>query len=110
MPGTPKRSISANLTHALTCVESHTLLSERTIGFPKSLTAVCHAWSGGLPRDLIRVARRCVEMRRNTHIVRIDKLAALVISQDIAQTLTALRITEYQAPANDDRPTPSALT
>lgn len=94
----------------LTCRESYNLLSERAIGFPKSLTAVCHAWSGGLPRDLIRVARRCVELRRTTQITRIDELAALVISQDIAQTLAALRITEHQMHGNEDRPTPSVLT
>jgi Cdc6-like AAA superfamily ATPase len=94
----------------LICSESSFVLSERAIGFPLSLTAVCHAWSGGLPRDLIRVSRRCVELRRTQKISQIDELSALVISQDIAQTLTALRTTEYQAYGDADRSTPSVLT
>ena len=94
----------------LTCMESHAILSERAIGFPKSLSAICHAWSGGLPRDLIRVSRRCVELRRTTKISRIDYLASLAVSQDITETLIALRTTEHQLKDDDDKPTPSALT
>jgi len=94
----------------LTCTESHAILSERAIGFPKSLSAVCHAWSGGLPRDLIRVARNCVELRRITKITSIDKLSSLVISKDIVQTLVALRTTEHRVQSNDDKSTPSVLT
>lgn len=95
--------------HRLTAEEAHRILSGRAIGFPRSLSAISHAWSGGLPRDLIRVARRCVELRRNTETTSIDQLAASIIAEDLAQALIALRITDN---ANDDDhgAVPSKLT
>ncbi len=95
--------------HRLTAEEAHKILSGRAIGFPASLSAVCHAWSGGLPRDLIRVARRCVELRRNTGITSIDQLAASIIAEDTALTLMALRITDY-AGASGHEEVPSRLS
>jgi hypothetical protein len=94
----------------LTATESHDILSARAIGFPRSLSAISHAWSGGLPRDLIRVARWCVELRRNTGITSIDQLSASIIAEDMAQTLMALRETENLARADEDRSVPSQLT
>jgi energy-coupling factor transporter ATP-binding protein EcfA2 len=46
----------------LTLDESTALLKSRSTGFPEELSKFCHAWSGGLPRDLLRAARRCVEL------------------------------------------------
>jgi hypothetical protein len=67
-------------------------------------------WSGGLPRDLIRVARRCVELRRYQGKTSIDQLSASIIAEDIAQTLVALRNTEYAAVVEREQPVPSKLT
>jgi hypothetical protein len=95
--------------HRLTAEEAHKILSGRAIGFPRSLSAISHAWSGGLPRDLIRVARRCVELRRNTETTSIDRLAASIIAEDIAQAFIALRVTD-NANADSRGSAPSRLT
>jgi hypothetical protein len=46
----------------LTIDESRDLLRTRLIGLPLRFIALCHALSGGLPRDLLRVARRLFEL------------------------------------------------
>jgi Cdc6-like AAA superfamily ATPase len=48
----------------LSAQESITLLKGRVVGFPESAALLCHVLSGGLPRDLIRAARRCIDQRR----------------------------------------------
>lgn len=47
-----------------TAANSINLLLGRTVKFPRVASLFCHAISGGLPRDLIRAARRTVELRR----------------------------------------------
>ncbi|MFJ4952185.1 P-loop NTPase fold protein [Streptomyces sp. NPDC088760] len=44
--------------------ESRELIERRTVDFPDELTLYCHSLSGGLPRDLIRSARQCINVRR----------------------------------------------
>ena len=46
-----------------TVSDSRNLLARRVIGFPDILSLFCHALSGGLPRDLIRLARHCIAVR-----------------------------------------------
>ncbi len=46
--------------------ESQDLLDRRVLNFPTILTLFCHALGGGLPRDVIRAARSCIEIRQNT--------------------------------------------
>lgn len=41
----------------LTFAESQRLLRRRVVGIPTAFAALCHALSGGIPRDLIRHAR-----------------------------------------------------
>jgi hypothetical protein len=49
----------------LTVEESIDLLNRRsTRGFPSSFGSLCHCLSGGVPRDLLRTARRLVRMNR----------------------------------------------
>jgi Cdc6-like AAA superfamily ATPase len=43
--------------------ESIDLLARRVVNFPDSVALLCHAISGGIPRDLIRAARNCVALR-----------------------------------------------
>ncbi|WP_203910970.1 P-loop NTPase fold protein [Rhizocola hellebori] len=47
-----------------TAEDSRHLLSRRVRGFPDAAALLCHAIAGGLPRDLIRAARRSVNFRR----------------------------------------------
>lgn len=44
----------------LTAAESHEVIVQRAPEFPPPLTRFCHAWSLGIPRDLLRAARRCI--------------------------------------------------
>lgn len=46
----------------LTLPESRKLLSSRLIGLAEPFVCFCHCFSGGLPRDLIRVARAMMDL------------------------------------------------
>ncbi len=48
----------------LTFDESKAVLARRVLGLPTPFHALCHCLSGGLPRDLIRVARELVNEER----------------------------------------------
>jgi Cdc6-like AAA superfamily ATPase len=50
----------------LSLLESIDVLASRVAGFPRELTAFAHVWAGGLPRDLLRAARACVEINSST--------------------------------------------
>jgi hypothetical protein len=70
--------------------EAWKLLAYRAGGFPISIALFCYAWSGGLPRDLIRTARACVDIRRQLgHPATIAELAAPVIRQDVKAAVDA---------------------
>jgi KAP family P-loop domain len=66
------------------------LLAPRTGGFPISVALFCYAWSGGLPRDLIRAARECVEIRRRLDKpVTVAELTPTVVRHDLKNALNA---------------------
>jgi Cdc6-like AAA superfamily ATPase len=44
--------------------EAQELLEGRVVGMPPLLAYFCHALSGGIPRDLIRLSRQCVDRSR----------------------------------------------
>lgn len=46
----------------LDAAESVEVLKKRAVGFPTSWALTCYMLSGGLPRDLLRYGRRCVEI------------------------------------------------
>jgi KAP-like P-loop domain-containing protein len=79
----------------LSAEQSHEILSSRALGYPRQLSSVVHAWSGGLPRDLIRLARRSVELRRTEDVTSIDQLAARLVGEDVRLVLMALRDIEF---------------
>ena len=54
-------------------------------GFPMSVVLFCYAWSGGVPRDIIRAARACVNIRnRKGAPVGVAGLAPQIIRRDVA--------------------------
>jgi energy-coupling factor transporter ATP-binding protein EcfA2 len=66
------------------------LLSHRTGGFPISVALFCYAWSGGIPRDLIRTARECVNIRRRLdRPVTVGELALPIVRNDVKDALAA---------------------
>ncbi|MBY8882310.1 P-loop NTPase fold protein [Actinacidiphila acidipaludis] len=73
--------------------ESRDLLKRRVVDFPDPLVLLCHALSGGVPRDLIRAARQCVRVRRSADTaVPVAEVAASVLRQKavgICEALTA---------------------
>lgn len=75
---------------ALSLDESLQVISARAEGFPPLVGAFCHAWSGGLPRELLRVARRCVEIQRAAKDARpVEFLVRTVIAEDIVSLVEA---------------------
>ncbi|MFJ5695810.1 P-loop NTPase fold protein [Arthrobacter sp. NPDC093125] len=79
--------------------ESLQVISKRAEGFPPLVGAFCHAWSGGLPRELLRVARRCVEIQRSTKESQpVELLVRKLVAEDIKSLVeAALRSTEAAA-------------
>lgn len=73
----------------LTAEESCRLLQARVGIFPNATALFCHAWSGGVPRDLIRVARSCVAIPRKTReSVPVTEIAQQAIRHDVCEFTT----------------------
>jgi hypothetical protein len=54
-------------------------------GFPMPVVLFCYAWSGGVPRDIIRAARACVTIRNRKGVpVGVAGLAPQIIRRDVA--------------------------
>lgn len=70
-----------------TLPESFELLNERVLGMPEVLVYFCHALSGGVPRDLVRAARQCLEFGRR----RLDDRPA---AADVVRRVTKHQATE----------------
>ncbi len=60
----------------LVLAESQSLLARRVVGLPYIYSALCHVLAGGVPRDLVRTARRIVEV--NERLGKPDELAPIV--------------------------------
>lgn len=59
--------------------------SEGRQGFPMPVVLLCYAWSGGIPRDIIRTARACVNIRnRMDRPVGVAELAPQIVRRDVA--------------------------
>jgi Cdc6-like AAA superfamily ATPase len=66
------------------------ILMHRTGDFPISVALFCYAWSGGIPRDLIRTARACVDIRRRAaKPMTVRELVPPVIRHDVKDALDA---------------------
>jgi predicted AAA+ superfamily ATPase len=78
----------------LTLDESRRILDSRAANFPAVLTLCCHAWSGGLARDLLRTARRCVEIHGRSTNIASEIVGRVVIDDVVAHIENALRVAE----------------
>jgi hypothetical protein len=76
----------------LTLDESQSILAGRVANFPAVLSHCCHVWSGGLARDLLRTARRCVEIHRR------DRDVARIMPTAVTDDLLALIDNALRAP------------
>jgi hypothetical protein len=89
-------------TEQLSPTDSELLLRSRAIGFPYTAVLLCHALSGGLPRELIRVARGCVSLRNlSNKPLPIKDLAGTIVHSEIASILSVA--TDQANAANDQK-------
>jgi Cdc6-like AAA superfamily ATPase len=86
--------------------DASNLLQRRVVGMPQVLAYYCHALSGGIPRDLIRFCRECVDVGRQAptgaptttvitavtrdHVIRLLNGAAIRAKQDGSDSLRSL--------------------
>jgi hypothetical protein len=80
---------------ALNFNEARELLSARVPGFTDSFVFLALALSGGLPREIIRVARRLVDVNHEEeakgYFPRIGDLALRLVAEDVAEVLRTSR-------------------
>jgi hypothetical protein len=76
---------------ARTLEESRGLLALRAPSITATFVELIHALSGGIPRDLIRYARRLIELHHWTEKFEIKDLAPTMICEDLADTLDGFR-------------------
>jgi hypothetical protein len=74
---------------ALSATESLAVLGSRVEGFPPLLGLMCHSWSGGLPRDLLRTARACVDLNAVAPGLSLPEIAFEVLSEDLVAAIEA---------------------
>lgn len=81
------------------------ILARRAEGSPVPVALFCCAWSGGLPRDLIRIARSCVDIgKRAGRPVSVADLAPKIIRLDAADVIDEAIIKNLEsqyAPSTD---------
>jgi Cdc6-like AAA superfamily ATPase len=73
----------------LQATQSIALVDARSTGFPAPLVLFCHAWSGGLPRDLLRAARACIETYANRESTTQDALVRNLVREAVAGALAS---------------------
>lgn len=76
----------------LNAEESVEVLRKRAVGFPPEWALACYVLSGGLPRDLLRFGRRCVDI----YLARNDSMAE-VIPQLIGEVAAERVVAELDA-------------
>jgi hypothetical protein len=79
----------------LTLQEARSLLLKRVPGFTDAFVYLVYAMSGGLPRELIRVTRRLIEMnleqRSEEYYPRLEDLALSLVTESMIDALEASR-------------------
>lgn len=80
----------------LNLAEASDLLVKRVPGFTDSFVYLVHALSGGLPRELIRVSRRLVEVNQELreqpgHYPRLSELSVVLVREEVMEALRATR-------------------
>ncbi|MFL6076892.1 MAG: hypothetical protein ACJ73S_26155 [Mycobacteriales bacterium] len=68
---------------ALPLKQSLDLLERRVLGAPRPFLALCHCLAGGVPREMIRLARTLFQARQDTGDQDLDRLAAEVVRHEI---------------------------
>lgn len=74
-----------------TLEESSYILNKRAAGLSHPYVMLAHALSGGIPRDLIRYARRILDMKDATESNELVDIARRLILEELAETLAGFR-------------------
>ena len=90
--------------------ESRRLLSERVIGMYEPFICLCHCISGGLPRDLIRVARHAVASARlsaqtSDDVARTDSINFIAHTLVLEELAAKLHAAGVKVAGQSPRPT-----
>jgi hypothetical protein len=80
----------------LDAATSIALLRERTIGMPVPFMLLCHAMAGGLPRDVIRVAREILPDDDAEH--QLSDVAGRLVATQIAAKVDATLVASRRLP------------
>jgi hypothetical protein len=62
---------------------SQQLLIKRVAGLPRPFVALCHVLAGGLPRDLVRVARGLINAARSGKETTLPELASTLVQREL---------------------------
>ena len=91
-----------------TLEESETWLAQRALGIPKPFVWLCHCLSGGLPRDLGRVAIALHDL--SDTCTRLSEITRALVRNDLTIKVRALGHSARQAtPTDEDDGQPHAL-
>jgi hypothetical protein len=75
--------------------ETRVLLLRRVLGFTDSFAYLVHAISGGLPREVIRVTRRLVDLNQelgdHAHHLRLEDLACALVRDELIESIRETR-------------------
>jgi hypothetical protein len=72
--------------------EARDLLRQRVIGLPIPYLALCHVLSGGLPRDLIRVARALIAAKPAGRDGRLSEMTQALIALELEARVRAVSV------------------
>lgn len=75
----------------LSMVEAKELLQVRVEGFTDPFVILAYALSGGLPRELIRVTRRMVELKEQARHPQVSELAELLVREELYEVIEGTR-------------------
>ncbi|GAA3575601.1 hypothetical protein GCM10022222_70310 [Amycolatopsis ultiminotia] len=81
----------------LTLGDSCRLLNSRILWFPEPFACLCHSLSGGLPRELIRIARQVISADGS-----LSAAAERVVAQDLAGKRAGLRTVVARGDHDDE--------
>jgi hypothetical protein len=77
---------------SLTLAEAQALLQRRVLGLTAPFVYLAYILSGGLPRELIRVTRRLIEINEETgYALRLSELTNLLVSEELRAAIGGTR-------------------
>jgi hypothetical protein len=85
--------------HQLSLTESRDLLESRVTGLPVPYQCLCHVLSGGLPRDLVRVARELTYQHGELRTAAMEDLCQAVVASELVGKLAAAGIVARSSPS-----------